>query len=161
MTRKTDYAEYMSPEELDAEVKRHERWVPVLDFIHDCASVLDVGAGSGRLGVLLKEKRPSVKYIGLDIRPQNVEYMRGKGLTADVALAEDLGKFADKSFDAVVLAEVLEHLKYPGKAIAEAFRVGKKVVWTLPERHTDEWHRWLLDWRHTQNHLTMCWSELN
>ena len=158
--RKTNYNEYMPSQELENEVSKHLRWQAVLTFIGDAKSVLDIGAGSGHLGFLLKEKMPHIKYLGVDIRPENVAYMQNRGLNAQQGISENLSQFADKSFDVVVLAEVLEHLPNPGKAYTEAFRIGKKVITTVPQRNLDEWHLWDINWVQTESHQIMVWDTI-
>jgi SAM-dependent methyltransferase len=60
------------------------------------------------------------------------------GPPADViASAEDPLPFDDDSFDTVVLADVLEHLNDPHRALDEAMRVGRRsVVVLLPNLFT-------------------------
>jgi 2-polyprenyl-3-methyl-5-hydroxy-6-metoxy-1,4-benzoquinol methylase len=44
----------------------------------------------------------------------------------------DLSRFSDQSFDVAVLAEVLEHVGEPWRALREAGRVAKRVLITTP-----------------------------
>lgn len=101
------------------------RWELVVDFVGaDAASVLDVGC---RDCALRGHLAPGVSYVGVDLFPP-----------ADViASAEERLPFDDASFDAVVLADVLEHLDDPHGALDEAIRVAsKRVVVLLPNLYT-------------------------
>lgn len=44
------------------------------------STVVDVGAGIGRLGIYLREFRPDLHYIGLELLPSRVEAARNLGL---------------------------------------------------------------------------------
>ena len=90
-------------------------------------SVLDVGCRGRELKEHLAAE---TAYTGLDLYP-----------TADViASAEEPLPFADGSFDAVVLADVLEHLDDPHAALDEAMRVAREaVVVLLPNLFTLSW----------------------
>lgn len=48
--------------------------------------------------------------------------------------------FEDKRFDTAILAEILEHVEDPIKALKEAKRVAKRVIVTVPEEHEWEEH---------------------
>ena len=83
--------------------------------------VLNAGAGQGTFTRLLE--RRGFEVTSTDASPAAVEVLEqrveGPALEADVtALA-----FADESFDAVVLGEVLEHVPDDDRAVAEVARV--------------------------------------
>lgn len=86
------------------------------------AHVLDIGAGSGDLARLVMAARPDVRIEGVDVlvRPD----------TAIVVHAYDgvTLPFADGSFDAAVIIDVLHHTDDPGAVMAEAARVAKQLV---------------------------------
>jgi len=78
------------------------------------ASVLNVGAGGEVAGVLAAHAAPrSFRVTSLDIDPG-----RGPDVVGDVAEHD----FGDQRFDAVVMCEVLEHVREPGRAIANVHR---------------------------------------
>lgn len=91
-------------------------------------SVLDVGAGHG---VLLEELAAArgVRGTGVEITPGKVEYARSRGVDLRLGNAEHLA-FDDRSFDAVVACEVIEHLPYGvyERALAELARVARATV---------------------------------
>jgi len=106
----------------------------VVENIKPCSNVLDVGCNGGTIGIILKRDKEC--YVnGIDIVPELVAKAVKRGIFATVGVAEDLQEFEDESFDAVICAEVLEHLYDPEPAIREAHRVlkpGGKYVVTIP-----------------------------
>lgn len=86
------------------------------------ASVLDVGCGDGLLDELLLAKRPDLSIRGIEvlIRKQTyrpIELYDGKSIP-----------FADKSFDAVMLVNVLHHADDPMALLKEAVRVARRAI---------------------------------
>jgi SAM-dependent methyltransferase len=84
--------------------------------------VLELGCGPGHLLGLLQD---DFEAWGLDVMPFAVEESRRNAPRARVEAgdAQDLGRFADDSFSAVVSLHVLEHLAEPAAALREAARV--------------------------------------
>jgi len=96
---------------------------------HAGSPVLDLGCGFGAYsGALIKE---GLRCFGCDI---NLEYLRKAGATGlPVAKVDSTLPFSDKSFDTVLVLEVLEHVADIEKILSEAFRVArKKVLITVP-----------------------------
>ncbi len=99
-------------------------------------ALLDLGCGTGRYGLLAQAAGASV--TGLDASPGMLAEARRKlGDAADLR-RQDLEEplpFADESFDLVVSALVLEHIRAPGPFLAEAARVtrhgGRLVLSTM------------------------------
>jgi len=89
-------------------------------------SVLDLGCGDGLLLSLLKEK--GIIGKGLDVSEEGVEKAKSKGIDASIFDFSDKLPFPDKSFDVVVLLDVLEHLYAPDNLLREAGRVSKSSV---------------------------------
>ncbi len=74
------------------------------------AEVLNVGAGGEVAAALAADSgRRSFKVTSLDVDPR-----RGPDIVGDVVEFD----FGDKRFDAVVMCEVLEHVREPSRAIA-------------------------------------------
>ncbi len=99
--------------------------------------VLDVGCGSG----LMLRHLPQGS-AGIDLNPRNVARARRYVPTADIREgdAEHL-PFADHAFTMVTATEVLEHLVFPERAVAEILRVlrpGGVFLGSVP-RHTVLW----------------------
>ena len=87
--------------------------------------VLNVGAG-GPLADRIGRLRDA-RLVHVDLDPA-----RAPDVVADV---QDLGCFADASFDAVFLMEVLEHVPAPDAALSEVHRVlapGGRLVLSTP-----------------------------
>ena len=101
----------------------------VIDFLGLC-SVLDVGAGTGRILQMLQQQRPRVKAIGIEpvaaLRLQGHE----KGILPETLIAGDGNdlQFAAASFDIVTAFGVMHHVRHPGKIIAEMLRVAECAV---------------------------------
>jgi SAM-dependent methyltransferase len=86
------------------------------------ARVLDVGCGSGDLAALVMQIRPDVRIEGIDVlvRPR----------TAIPVHAYDGAHipFADASFDAAMVVDVLHHTDNPEAVLAEIGRVAPRIV---------------------------------
>ncbi len=111
--------------------------------------VLDIGCGTGDLLMELKKFRPDLEIIGCDKNKK--PGVSSKQFLEDEAKivfgdAEKL-PFAAKSFDAVLMFDVLEHLENPKQALKEIKRVLKKegvFHLTVPcERSLATWDGWL------------------
>lgn len=87
------------------------------------ASVLEIGCGGGRDGLVLAET--GVTYRGCDLSSAAVQTCRGLGLDADEAQATDL-PYGDDSFDAGWTMSTLMHLQ--GEGFTEAVRELRRVV---------------------------------
>jgi len=112
-----------------------------------CERVLDAGAGSGWLSEILSNRghRVYAVDIGLDsIRRASARLAGQKGnvhfTQADVYRLP----FPDRSFDAVVVSEIVEHLDHPGPALREIARLlrrGGCVIVSTPYRENIEYAR--------------------
>ncbi len=92
-------------------------------------AVLDLGCAGGNYCRALSTRGFAVK--GADINPKYVELARQRGV--DAYLSQDRVPFPDKSFDTVLLFEVLEHVSAPADTLAEARRLARKnVLITVP-----------------------------
>lgn len=90
-------------------------------------SVLEIGVGSGIVSETLKK-------MGVDIKTVDIDY----GLNPDVKGDVKKLPFENKSFDVVLVAEVLEHIPFGNfiDALNEIARVSKNgIVITLPHFH--------------------------
>jgi SAM-dependent methyltransferase len=88
----------------------------------ECHSVLDVGCGDGTIDALLLRSRPDLSIAGVDVlvRPKTqlpVQQFDGVHLPFD-----------DKSFDVVLLLDVLHHTDDPTVLLDEAIRVSRTAV---------------------------------
>ncbi|MDD5108628.1 MAG: methionine biosynthesis protein MetW [Candidatus Omnitrophica bacterium] len=104
----------------------------ILNLIQPQSTVLDLGCGTGDLlYLLIKEKK--IRGQGIEIDEQAIYKCVAKGLNVfhgdiDSGLAE----FSDKSFDYVVLNQSMQQIIHVDKVLADALRVGKKVIVGFP-----------------------------
>lgn len=105
-------------------------------------SVLDVGCGEGGIGAELKENTPAVEVYGIEGDPvllAQAEQMLDGCWAADLDAPEWVSPIKDKTFDVIIFADVLEHLKSPGKVLADVLPLLNKngqIVICLPNvRH--------------------------
>jgi|SRR3989344_1593069 len=88
------------------------------------ARLLDVGCGTGKAIKRIREIRPDIAMVAMDMEdtgaflPEGVEFHR--------AMIDDMkGKLLENSFDAVICQHVIEHLLYPTVLMEEAKKVLK------------------------------------
>jgi len=114
-------------------------------------AALDLGCGAGDVALLLAGRAKRV--VAVDLAFVNATTTRGnvEAADTDVSVAQAGGErlpFADRMFDAVVLADVIEHVDDVTATLAEVRRVlrpGGRVVCVTPLRATlDAWRT--LDW---------------
>lgn len=97
-------------------------------------SMLDVGCGEGYSLKQLKDKYPELDIEATDVEQEIIEIARRENpdINFKVESAYAIDK-PDGSYDLVTALEVLEHLEYPDKAIAEAKRLTKRYcIFSVP-----------------------------
>lgn len=88
-------------------------------------SILDIGCGSGWL---LEQCRNRVELaVGVESQAELLDDLAGRGLAVVRADASRL-PFADRTFDLVVLRNVLHHVMHPAAALTEAVRVSRNAL---------------------------------
>lgn len=90
---------------------------PRLNF-HLRGKALDIGCG---IGDMLSYRRNT---FGLDVNPLNVDFCKKRKLNAYL-MKPNMIPFDDKSFDSVLLDNVLEHIESPSLLFKEIRRVLK------------------------------------
>jgi 2-polyprenyl-3-methyl-5-hydroxy-6-metoxy-1,4-benzoquinol methylase len=83
--------------------------------------ILEIGCGRGAFGIELKQKYPSVEYIGLEVDEKAVEIARSRLNRVIMANIEEINleqlDINKESFDFIICADVLEHLYDPWKIL--------------------------------------------
>ena len=96
------------------------------------AHVLDLGCGSGELlAFLTQEKKALVQGIELD--EDQMHQCVERGLTVlQGDIESGLVDYPDKSFDFVILNQIMQEIKKADFVIQESLRVGKRVIVGFP-----------------------------
>ena len=95
----------------------------------DVRSVLDIGCGPATELGGYKTHGLDLDYVGLDRSSYMLRLAKARNPDARLVYGDMLQlPFADKSFDAVVLKHVLEHLHHYEGALREAFRVSRNLL---------------------------------
>ena len=103
-----------------------ERWIA------PASHVLDLGCGNGELLGHLQQKL-AVSGYGLEIDNDKINEAIANGLSIiEQDLNDGLGRFADNSFDTVVMARALQAVKAPDKLLLDMLRVGREAIITFP-----------------------------
>jgi SAM-dependent methyltransferase len=109
--------------------------------------VADLGCGCGMMLLRLSEK---YEPVGLDGSRHAIEFARRRGVTAKLgALPEDV-PLSRESYDAVLMLDVLEHLKYDRASVevaASLLKPGGILICTVPA-HTWLWTKFDEDHHH-------------
>jgi SAM-dependent methyltransferase len=96
---------------------------------HAGQNILDLGCGYGAYSLALLKKGRSC--VGCDVNLRYLKTAVSSGLPA--VAAEGTLPFPDKSFDTVLLFEVIEHVPLIESILKEAFRVARKnILVTVP-----------------------------
>ena len=85
--------------------------------------ILDCGCGTGGFLARLRKTFPNATLVGIDVSEQACRYAREKSPAAILVGSANLLPFRDRSFDALISADVLYHSEVDEQqALAEAFR---------------------------------------
>lgn len=104
----------------------------IMDLIEPNSKVLDLGCGDGTLlDLLIKHK--NCRATGIEIDEKEIYKCVERGVTVSHGdIDSGLEDYSDKRFDYVILNESLQEILSPEKVIAEALRVGKRVIVGIP-----------------------------
>lgn len=138
------------PVQLDTYMKPHQQARVEWLARNSVGRILEVGCSWGYILAACHG------HVGVDLNPENIELARQLARERDFRVANALSlPFEDRSFDTVLLPDVLEHMPFEdvNKAIIEATRVSRgRVLITLPkgdedtEDATNQKHVWLPTW---------------
>lgn len=125
---------------------------PVYSSLHKLAkrplSILDIGCGSGDIGMALKHGFPDIvgKIVGIDSNILAIEHVKKQGFYDHaICSSANLLPFQDKEFDIVQSIECLEHL-YNHQVLdsmKEMLRVANYIIITTPSLDTVINKTWL------------------
>ncbi len=107
-------------------------WRLIESLIDNNSRVLDIGCGEG---ILIEELEQNInaKVHGIELNPQLTINAISKGLNVVNGNAEnDLGQYADQSFDYVILSQTLQAMFKPKDILLELLRIGNKAIVSFP-----------------------------
>jgi SAM-dependent methyltransferase len=132
----------------------HRRLLDALACVH--GSVLDAGCGTGGLLVRIHAERPDLRPIGLEWVHAASRRAAAKSATPVVCGSVNALPFADASFDAAVVADVLCHRAIePTLALAELRRILRpagRLIINMPA------YGWLLSAHDRNVHNVRRWT---
>jgi ubiquinone/menaquinone biosynthesis C-methylase UbiE len=101
--------------------------ISVIRFL-DIRTVLDIGSGTGRALIALKQELPQLHIVGIEPSPELREQGRKKGVEELIDGDAQCLKFGAGEFDLVCEFGSLHHIPRPRKAVSEMLRVASKAV---------------------------------
>lgn len=116
-----------------AEYDEHYRAMRLMfSFFDDlgCRSVLDIGAGTGRLVQEVKRRFPHVRVVGVEPSPELRMQAQQKGVSPEDLIDGD-GQalhFGNEEFDIVCEFGTLHHVPDPRAVVSEMLRVARKAI---------------------------------
>ncbi|MFC1738719.1 homoserine O-acetyltransferase [Planctomycetota bacterium] len=101
-------------------------------LIEPNSTVLDIGCGDGQLLANLTADK-GIKAEGIELQQEFVLACVNRGLSIiQHNVEKGLEKYADKSFDYVILSQTVQTIKNPDKVFKDLLRIGKKVIVSFP-----------------------------
>lgn len=104
----------------------------VADLVPAGSRVLDLGCGEGDLLAYLGKDR-GCTGTGVEIDPDAVLTAIRRGVSViEVDIDEQLGEFADSSYDVVVMSQTLQATRRPAEVLREIGRIGERCIISVP-----------------------------
>lgn len=104
----------------------------IASLVSEGSRVLDVGCGDGELLALLRDTR-NAQGRGLELSREGVSACVARGLSVVQGDADtDLADYPEAAFDYVILTRTIQAVRRPDRTLAEALRIGKRVVVSFP-----------------------------
>ena len=101
----------------------------MLDYF-EIQSILDVGSGTGRAILYIREQRLDINIIGIEPVAELRAIGHELGIPPELLIDGDATRlaYADGQFDLVCAFGVLHHIGHPDIVVAEMLRVARKAV---------------------------------
>ena len=104
----------------------------IANIINEGAHVLDLGCGNGELLAFLMQKKKALVQ-GIELDENQMHRCVERGLTVlQGDIESGLVDYPDKSFDFVILNQIMQEIKKADFVIQESLRVGKRVIVGFP-----------------------------
>lgn len=96
-------------------------------------NILEIGCGEGEMLRLMRQSS-NAKLTGFDVDVPILLAAKAQNPDVSLALADaHTMSYPSKAFDLVIACEVLEHVHYPAKVLAEAKRVSQRyAIFSVP-----------------------------
>ncbi|MCA9519239.1 MAG: class I SAM-dependent methyltransferase, partial [Myxococcales bacterium] len=103
------------------------RYITDVTRANGFASVLDVGAGTGRAMLYLTEMAPELDVHGIEPVAELIAQGHEKGISPEALVQGDGNAlpYPDGAFDVVIETGMLHHVPRPARVVAEMLRVAR------------------------------------
>jgi len=104
----------------------------IVDIVKEGSHVLDLGCGNGELLSLLREHKQAMVQ-GIELDEEQMHVCVENGLTVlQGDIESGLVDYPDRSFDYVILNQIMQEIKKADYVIQESLRLGQKVIVGFP-----------------------------
>lgn len=104
----------------------------IVDTVKEGSHVLDLGCGNGELLSLLRQHK-NARVQGIELDEEQMHICVENGLTVlQGDIESGLADYPDRSFDYVILNQIMQEIKKADYVIQESLRLGQKVIVGFP-----------------------------
>ena len=104
----------------------------IVDIVKEGSHVLDLGCGNGELLSLLRQHKNALVQ-GIELDEEQMHVCVENGLTVlQGDIESGLVDYPDRSFDYVILNQIMQEIKKADYVIQESLRLGQKVIVGFP-----------------------------